>query len=148
MNNRITTKSPTPRSMGDALGTCAGRNGQQINYSEEGPIIVFKTFTKSPRHGKTNGATVQRVSPELNGKTASAHRGGRRKACCPFLSSFCGFRLRNVRNRLRDSLWLVFERQVRLRHNSNAIPFSVYYPTKGSGCCRDRSPSTQGAGRY
>src|SRR2546421_11053560 len=104
----------------------------QISYSEEAPIIVFKTSTKSPRHGKTNRAKVQRVSPELNGKTASAHRGGRRKACCPFLSSFCGFRLRNFGNRLRDSLWLVFQRQVRLRHNSNAIPFSVYYgnPTK------------------
>ena len=131
MNNRTTEKSPTSRSMADALGTCAGRNGQPNRLLRRGPCIVFKTSV-SPRHGKTNRAKVQRVSPELNGKTASAHRGGRRKACCPFLSSFCGFGLRNFGNRLRDSLWLVFQRQVRLRHNSNAIPFSVYYgnPTK------------------
>src|SRR5437868_11710752 len=65
---------------------CDGRNGQPNRLLRRGPCIVFKTSTKSPRHGKTNRAKVQRVSPELNGKTASAHRGGRRKACCPFLS--------------------------------------------------------------
>ena len=43
MNSKITTKSPTPRSMADALGTCAGRNGQ-LEYSEEGPV----SFSKLP----------------------------------------------------------------------------------------------------
>jgi len=59
MNSKITTKSPTPRSMADALGVMAGM-ASQIDYSEEGPVL----FSKLPLSLRD---MAKRIGPKFSG---------------------------------------------------------------------------------
>jgi len=59
MNSRITPKSPTPRSMADALGVLAGM-ASQIDYSEEGPVL----FSKLPLSLRD---MAKRIGPKFSG---------------------------------------------------------------------------------
>ena len=59
MNNRTTTKSPTSRSMADALGVLAGM-ASQIDYSEEGPVL----FSKLPLSLRD---MAKRIGPKFSG---------------------------------------------------------------------------------